>query len=160
LAGSVKEDRVLTNGFNHVAVLTGDTERFVRFYREVFEAEELGHQDMGEAGRLTFVKVGEQAEFNVFEMRGNTESERQTPMLGRGRLDHLALQAASLESFEEARRRLMERGAADDFVTDFGPVLSMFFRDPDGLECEVCVDNPDAQPGVFNPPGTRAVRYS
>ena len=151
---------MLTNGFNHVAVVTSDTERFVRFYAEVFEAEELGHEDLGEAGRLTFVKVGEQAEFNVFEVDGNTEWERQTPMLGRGRLDHLALQAASLADFEEARRRLMERGAADDFVTDFGPVLSMFFRDPDGLECEVCVENPDAQPGVFNPPGTKAARYS
>jgi catechol 2,3-dioxygenase-like lactoylglutathione lyase family enzyme len=155
-----REISVLTNGFNHVAVITADTERFVRFYGEVFEAEELGHEDLGEAGRLTFVKVGEQAEFNVFEVNGVTEWERQTPMLGRGRLDHLALQAASLADFEEARRRLMERGAADDFVTDFGPVLSMFFRDPDGLECEVCVENPDAQPGVFNPPGTRAARYS
>ena len=53
----------------------------------------------------------------------------------------------------------MRPGAADDFVTDFGPVLSMFFRDPDGLECEVCVANPDAVPGVSNPPGTRAARY-
>ena len=33
------------------------------------------------------------------------------------------------------------------FVTDFGPILSLFFRDPDGLECEVCVENPDAEPG-------------
>ena len=39
-------------------------------------------------------------------------------------------------------------------MTDFGPVLSVFFRDPDGLECEVCVTNPDAEPGVVNPPGT------
>jgi hypothetical protein len=38
-------------------------------------------------------------------------------------------------------------------------VLSMFFRDPDGLECEVCVANPDAVPGANNPPGTRAARY-
>jgi hypothetical protein len=53
----------------------------------------------------------------------------------------------------------MDRGAADDFVTDFGPVLSIFFRDPDGLEGEVCVANPDAVPGVNNPPGTRAARY-
>jgi catechol 2,3-dioxygenase-like lactoylglutathione lyase family enzyme len=151
---------MLTNGFNHVAVLTSDTERFVAFYRDVFEAEVLGAEDMGGHGTLTFVKIGEQAEFNVFEVPGNTEAERQVPMLGRGRLDHLALQAASLEAFEEARRRLMARGAADDFVTDFGPLLSMFFRDPDGLECEVCVENPDAQPGVFNPPGTRAARYS
>jgi len=90
---------------------------------------------------------------------GNTEADRQTPMFGRGRLDHLALQAASLDDFEEIRRRLRARGAADDFVTDFGAVLSLFFRDPDGLECEVCVANPDAVPGVGNPPGTRAARY-
>jgi catechol 2,3-dioxygenase-like lactoylglutathione lyase family enzyme len=150
---------MLTNGFNHVAVLTADTDRFVAFYGEVFGAERLGAQDMDGHGTLTFVKVGEDSEFNVFEVTGNTEAERQTPMLGRGRLDHLALQAASLEDFEEIRRRLMERGAADDFVTDFGPVLSMFFRDPDGLECEVCVANPDAEPGRFNPPGTPAERY-
>ena len=74
-------------------------------------------------------------------------------------LDHIGLQAESLESFEEARRRLIARGAADEFVTDFGPVLSVFFRDPDGLEGEVCVANPDARPGVLNPPGTPAVRY-
>ena len=151
---------MLTDGFNHVAVLTADTERFVRFYREVFDAEVLGSQDVGEdGGRLTFVRMGEHAEFNVFEVPGNREAARQTPMLGRGRLDHLALQAASLEAFEEIRRRLLARGAADEFVTDFGLVLSMFFRDPDGLECEVCVANPDAVPGVFNPPGTPAARY-
>jgi catechol 2,3-dioxygenase-like lactoylglutathione lyase family enzyme len=150
---------VLTNGFNHVAVLTNDTERFVSFYRDVFEAEVLGAQHLGEEGTLTFVKIGENAEFNLFEVAGNTEASRQTPMLGRGRLDHLALHAASLASFEEIRRRLIERGASDEFVTDFGPVLSVFFRDPDGLECEVCVVNPDARPGVTNPPGTPAARY-
>ena len=53
----------------------------------------------------------------------------------------------------------MARGAADDFVTDFGQILSVFFRDPDGLECEVCVANPDAAPGASNPPGTRAQRF-
>ncbi len=150
---------VLTNGFNHVAVLTADTGRFVDFYHEVFGAEVLGSDDMGGHGSLTFVRVGEESEFNVFEVPGNTEAERQTPMLGRGRLDHLALQASSLDAFEEIRRRLIARGASDEFVTDFGPVLSMFFRDPDGLECEVCVANPDAVFGVVNPPGTPAARY-
>jgi hypothetical protein len=93
-------------------------------------------------------------------MEGNLEAERQTPMFGRGRLDHIGLQAASLEAFEEARRRLMERDATDGFVTDFGPILSLFFRDPDGLEAEVCVTNPNAQPGVHHPPGTPAPGYS
>jgi hypothetical protein len=36
----------------------------------------------------------------------------------------------------------------------------MFFRDPDGLECEVCVENPGYRTGVFHPPGTRALRYT
>jgi hypothetical protein len=71
----------------------------------------------------------------------------------------LALQAGSLAAFETIRDRLMARSATDGFVTDFGPILSVFFRDPDGLECEVCVQNPDAQPGVSNPPGTPAARY-
>jgi catechol 2,3-dioxygenase-like lactoylglutathione lyase family enzyme len=155
----VPEDvAMLLDGFNHVAVLTGDTERFVRFYSEVFGAEVAG-TDETPIGRLTFLRIGPNSEFNIFEVEGNSEATRQTPMFGRGRLDHFGLQAASIGDFEEIRQRLRERGAADDFVTDFGPVLSIFFRDPDGLEGEVCVANPDAVPGVNNPPGTRAARY-
>lgn len=150
---------MLLDGFNHLAVATADTENFVAFFREVFDAEVLGEQLIGEDGKLTFVGIGQDVEFNVFEVKGNTESQRQTPMLGRGRLDHFGLQAASLEAFEEIRRRLIARGAADEFVTDFGQVLSMFFTGPDGLEAEVCVPNPDAVAGVFNPPGTPAKRY-
>ena len=89
------------------------------------------------------IDVGPHSELNVFEMPDNPEAERQTPMFGRGRLDHLALHAEpTWTAFEEIRRRLIARGAADEFVTDFGKVLSMFFRDPDGLECEVCVHEP------------------
>jgi catechol 2,3-dioxygenase-like lactoylglutathione lyase family enzyme len=157
-SGMVEDVAMLLDGFNHVALLTGNTERFVRFYSEVFGAEVIGTQD-APMGRLTFVRIGPHTEFNLFEVEGNTEAERQTPMFGRGRLDHFGLQAASIENFEEVRQRLRDRDAADDFVTDFGPVLSIFFRDPDGLECEVCVANPDAVPGVNNPPGTRAARY-
>jgi catechol 2,3-dioxygenase-like lactoylglutathione lyase family enzyme len=150
---------MLLDGFNHVAVITRDTERFHRFYAEVFGAEVLGDMQDGPV-RLSFVQVGPEAEFNLFEIQGNTEAERQVPMFGRGRIDHLGLQAASLEAFDEIRQRLIALGASDGFVTDFGPVLSVFFRDPDGLEGEVCVSNPDAEPGVFHPPGTPAARYA
>lgn len=154
---------MLLNGFNHVAVLTGDTARLQTFYAEVFEAEVLSdgpETDDQPDVRMTVIHVGPSAELNVFEIVGNTEAAHQTPMFGRGRLDHLALQAASLEAFDTIRDRLIARGAADAFVTDFGPILSVFFRDPDGLECELCVENPDARPGVRHPPGTRALRYS
>ena len=151
---------VLLDGINHVAVLTGDTDRLSRFYTEVFDtppARTIEHQP---GFKLSLIDIGDGRELNVFEIAGNSEANRQTPMFGRGRLDHLGLQAASLEAFEEIRQRLMARGAADGFVTDFGPVLSLFFTDPDGLEGEVLVANPDAIPGLTNPPGTRAERFS
>jgi catechol 2,3-dioxygenase-like lactoylglutathione lyase family enzyme len=149
---------MLLGGINHVAVLTGDTDRFTEFYGDVFDASSEVVQEH-DGFKLTLVHVGPSAELNVFELDGNTESQRQVPMFGRGRLDHLALEAASIEAFDEIRDRLIARGASDGFVTDFGHVLSVFFRDPDGLEAEVCVVNPDAEPGVHNPPDTPSRRY-
>ena len=151
---------MLLNGVNHVAILTNDTDGLHAFYKEVFDAT-VSRDDAGEGQelRLSFIDIGPFTELNVFEVEGNTEAQRQTPMFGRGRIDHLGLQAASIEAFDTIRERLMARGATDGFVTDFGPVLSVFFRDPDGLEGEVCVQNPAAQPGVFHPPGTPAPGY-
>jgi catechol 2,3-dioxygenase-like lactoylglutathione lyase family enzyme len=154
---------MLLKGLNHVAVLTNDSARLIAFYKDVFEAEILRDGSEfpdGQGPRLTIIKFGDWSELNVFQVEGNTQADHQTPMFGRGRLDHLAVQAASLTAFETIRERLMARGAADDFVTDFGPMLSIFFRDPDGLECEVCVENPDLVAGEHHPPGTRAARYS
>ncbi len=153
---------MLTVGLNHVATLTNDAARLHAFYEEVFEAEvvrDAPEVEGVDAVRLSIIRIGPYAELNVFQIEGNTEADRQVPMFGRGRLDHFALQAASLSAFETIRERLMERGSCDAFVTDFGPVLSLFFRDPDGLEGEVCVENPDAVPGVTHPPGTPAARY-
>jgi catechol 2,3-dioxygenase-like lactoylglutathione lyase family enzyme len=150
---------MLLDGINHVAVLTADTDRFVRFYRDMFDATVDGEMRSGDGLRLTLVKVGATSELNVFEITGNDQAARQVPMFERGRLDHLGLQAASLDAFDTIRDRLVAAGASEGFVTDFGAVLSLFFRDPDGLEGEVCVTNPDAVPGVLNPPGTPARRY-
>ena len=150
---------MLLNGVNHVAVLTKDSDRFHAFYREVFEATVSQDMTIGPGMRLSMVDIGPFTEINLFELDANREADRQTPMFERGRLDHVGLQAASLESFEVIRDRLIAKGATDGFVTDFGPILSLFFTDPDGLEGEVCVANPDARPGVINPPGTPSARY-
>ncbi len=145
---------MLLDGINHVATLTNDTDRLVGFYRDMFGATVDGELRPDAGMRLTLVNLGPHAELNVFEIDGNTEAARQTPMFERGRIDHIGLRAASLDAFTEIRSRLMDAGATDGFVTDFGHVLSMFFVDPDGLEGEVCVPNPDARPGLVNPPGT------
>jgi catechol 2,3-dioxygenase-like lactoylglutathione lyase family enzyme len=132
---------VLLNGINHIALISQDIDRLREFYAEVFEAEVGPTRPHGEKGdeTMTMIRIGPHTELNVVTIEGSPEPNRQTPMWGRGRLDHFGLEAASDESFETIRRRLMERGASDGKVNDFGAVRSLFFRDPDGLEGEVLV---------------------
>ena len=116
---------------------------------------------MREGGlRLSLVDVGPGIQLNVFEIADNTEADHPTPMFGRGRLDHIGLEAASQEAFDEIRNRLLAREATDGFVTDFGIALSIFYTDPDGLEGEICLHNPNATPADLKPPGTPATGYS
>ncbi len=153
---------MLLAGINHVAVLTQDTDRLHAFYRDVFDAEVFADETISDGdqhGRLSFVTVGPHTQLNVFEVPGNTEAEHQTPMFGRGRIDHMGLEAASQEAFDEIRQRLIARGSTDGFVTDFGVAISLFFVDPDGLEGEVVLDKPGTGPADMKPPGTPAAGY-
>jgi catechol 2,3-dioxygenase-like lactoylglutathione lyase family enzyme len=153
---------MLLAGINHVAVLTNDTDRLHAFYRDVFDAEVFADETISEGdqpGRLSFVTVGPYTQLNVFQLPGNTEAGHQTPMFGRGRIDHMGLQAASQEAFDEIRQRLIARGSTDGFVTDFGVAISLFFIDPDGLEGEVLLDKPGTGPADMKPPGTPAAGY-
>lgn len=150
------------NGVNHIAILTADMEKFIRFYQEAFEAKvehdsrhHAGHEDQ----RMVIMSIGGQSEFNVFEVPGNTQARVQTPMFGRGRIDHFGLNARNRETFEHLRKRLMKLGASDGTVTDFGSKLSVFFRDPDGLEAEVLWNkDPTAQAEGSDPPSSRENR--
>jgi hypothetical protein len=58
-------------------------------------------------------------------------------MFSRGRIDHFALNVASSEAFESLRSRLVERGASDGEVTDFGVLRVLTFTDPDGHTAEL-----------------------
>ncbi|MET0473920.1 MAG: VOC family protein, partial [Mycobacterium sp.] len=106
---------MLLNGINHLALISNDIEALRAFYAEVFDAEVGPTEPHGERGdeTMTTVRIGPHTELNVFTIEGNPEPDRQTPMWGRGRLDHFGLQAASAESFEAIRERLVERGASD-----------------------------------------------
>lgn len=134
-------DGVLLDGINHIAWISNDVARLGRFYSEIFDAEVGATRPHGEDGRetMTVIRIGPHTELNIFVIPENTEARRQTPMWGRGRIDHVGLQAASPEAFAMIRRRLIDAGASDGTVNDFGRVHSLFFRDPDGLEGEVLV---------------------
>ncbi len=135
---------MLLDGVNHIALISNDVARLGRFYAEVFDAEVGPTRPHGEkpGETMTVIRIGPHTELNVFTIEGNTEPDRQTPMWGRGRLDHVGLHAAGPEAFAAIRERLIAAGASDGTVNDFGSVYSMFFRDPDGLEGEVLVPKP------------------
>ncbi len=135
---------MLLDGVNHIAWISKDVARLGRFYAEVFEAE-VGPtrphgQEPGET--MTVIRIGPRTELNIVTIEGNTEPDRQTPMWGRGRIDHIGLQAAGPEAFASIRERLVAAGASDGTVNDFGGPYSVFFRDPDGLEGEVLLVKP------------------
>ena len=132
---------MLLDGVNHIAWISKDVARLGRFYSEVFEAEVGPTRSHGEQSgeTMTIIRIGPHTEINVFTIEGNTEPDRQTPMWGRGRIDHFGLQAADADAFAAIREKLIAAGASDGTVNDFGGALSMFFRDPDGLEGEVLI---------------------
>lgn len=130
---------MLLDGVNHIAWISKDVARLGRFYAEVFDAEVGPTRPHGEepGETMTTIRIGPRTELNIVTIEGNREPDRQTPMWGRGRIDHVGLGAATPEAFETIRRRLVEAGASDGHVNDFGGALRLFFRDPDGLEGEV-----------------------
>ena len=148
---------MLLDGINHVAIITDDTDRFIRFYEDVFDATVSSRENIG-PGTLTLVDIGPRTELNVFELNGDGAPEvARGSMFSHGPIDHMGLQAADRDAFVEIRRRLIEKGASDGFVTDFGRAHSVFFRDPDGLEGEVLLWLSDDAP--VKPPGTPAEGY-
>ena len=57
---------------------------------------------------------------------------------GRGPIDHYALAVDSLATLESVRERLVAAGAEIGEIQALGSEWSLFFRDPDGMELEVC----------------------
>jgi catechol 2,3-dioxygenase-like lactoylglutathione lyase family enzyme len=130
---------MLLDGVNHIAWISKDVHRLKRFYAEVFDADVGPTVPHGDAAgeTMTIIGIGPRTALNIVTIEGNTEADRQSPMWHRGRIDHVGLQAASPTAFDVIVQRLVDTGASDGTVTDFGAELSVFFRDPDGLEGEV-----------------------
>jgi catechol 2,3-dioxygenase-like lactoylglutathione lyase family enzyme len=130
----------VTTGLNHVATLTSDMERTVRFYEEAFEAVVTFRMEAeGDHPKLYILDLGGGAALNVFEVEGDTIIGDRRRQGGRGAIDHFALAVADVDSLHAMRDRLAAAGAEEvGEVQRLGDEWSLFFRDPDGMELEVC----------------------
>jgi catechol 2,3-dioxygenase-like lactoylglutathione lyase family enzyme len=128
----------LAAGFNHLALLTADLDRLVAFYVHVFDAEVVADIEEGDL-RHAMLDVGNGAALHAFEQPANPHSSGGRPLFGRGHLDHFGINVADSETFAIVRKRLVDAGASDGMITDFGRLRSVSFVDPDGCEGEVAL---------------------
>lgn len=129
----------LTSGFNHVATLTTDMERIVAFYRAAFDAEVVFEMAARpDHPRMVIVDLGGGAAINIFETTPDEIVGERGRQGRRGAIDHYGLAVDSLATLEVARDRLVAAGAEIGEIQKLGSEWSLFFRDPDGMELEVC----------------------
>ena len=129
----------VTKGFNHVATLTADIDRTVRFYKAAFGAEVTFEMEARpDHPRMIILDLGGGAALNIFEVDGDTIIGDRRRQGGRGAIDHYALAVDSRATLETVRDRLGEAGADIGEIQRLGGEWSLFFRDPDGMELEVC----------------------
>ncbi len=138
-----------TQGFNHVATMTADLERYLRFYQDIFGAEVIAITEAkGDHPRMAVVDMGGGSALNVFEVPAESIVGDRAKMGGRGPIDHYAFAVDSEKTLLDIRDRLVDLGASPGEVTRFGPaLLSVFFRDPDGAELEVAWRDSSAPAG-------------
>ena len=125
----------LLNGINHLTFITSDLDRLIDFYQRMFDAEVT--LDLSEGGiRHAFIEVGPDTVLHPFQIP-DIEPPNILPMFSRGRLDHFALNASSMEAFEELHKRLSAEDCVEGNVIDMGMLLLFTFIDPDKGQHEV-----------------------
>jgi catechol 2,3-dioxygenase-like lactoylglutathione lyase family enzyme len=128
-----------TTGFNHVATMTADLDRIVEFYEQAFGARVTWEVTKAEDHpRQANIDLGGGASLNVAEVEPEEIVGDRTRMGGRGPIDHYGLAVDSLATLEAVRDRLRELDADIGEIHQLGDTWSLFFRDPDGMELEVC----------------------
>ncbi len=130
----------LTTGFNHVATLTTDMDLTIGFYQQAFDAEvtfEIAKRD--DHPWMKVIDLGGGSALNVFEVPADEIIGERRRQGGRGAIDHYALAVDSRATLEAVKERLLAAGAQEvGEIQQLGPEWSLFFRDPDGMELEVC----------------------
>ena len=130
----------ITVGFNNIATLTTDLDRFKAWYAEVFDAETVFEMDeRDDHPRMAIVDLGAGAALNVFEVAPEDMIGDRRRIGGRGNIDHFGIAVPDLPTLEKVRDRLTAAGADIGEIQNLGgDTWSLFFRDVDGMELEVC----------------------
>ena len=127
----------------HLVLWVSDVERSVRFYTDV-----LGFEVKARFPGAAFLRIPGSADdhhLGLFEQTGVARPDERV-----ARMYHAAWEVGELTDLVRARQRLTEVGALVG-SSSHGVSLSLYAKDPDGLEFEVFWTVPDGRPGPTRP---------
>ncbi len=167
------------SGINHLALVTGDMDKTVRFYRDVLGmplVATTGNRPDRYPFRHYFFKTGEQGAIAFFEWPGMvTERHKPAGQPARGfwQFDHVSFNVADEEALLALRDRLRRQGVEVTDVVDHQFIKSIYFTDPNGIALEASYwvkdatalegsdpevfEDPDPVPAARGPAATRAL---
>jgi len=119
----------------HLVLWVSDVERSVRFYRGV-----LGFEVKTRYPNAAFLKIPgspDDHHLGLFEQTGVARPDEDV-----ARMYHSAWEVGEITDLVRARQRLIEAGALVG-SSDHGVSLSLYAKDPDGLEFEIFWTVPD-----------------
>ena len=122
----------------HLVLWVSNVERSARFYCDL-----LGFEVKRRYPNAAFLKIPgspDDHHLGLFEQTGVAEPDERV-----ARMYHAAWEVAELTDLARARARLLEAGALVG-QSDHGTSLSLYSKDPDGLEFEVFWTVPDGVP--------------
>jgi len=126
-------------GINHLALVTTDMDRTVRFYQGVLGARLVA--TIGTPGfRHYFFEFGPQQTVAFFEYRDSDIEPFAKPAGVPDRravqFDHVSFNLPDERALEALQRRLKEHGCEVTEVVDHQMVRSIYFTDPNGIALE------------------------
>jgi catechol-2,3-dioxygenase len=132
-----------TNGIGlkrlqHLVLWVSDVERSVRFYRDI-----LGFEVTTRYPNAAFLKIPgspDDHHLGLFEQTGAPRPDERV-----ARMYHSAWEVGEITDLARARQRLVGAGALVG-ASDHGVSLSLYAKDPDGLEFEIFWTVPGGKP--------------
>lgn len=115
-------------GLNHLALVTSDMDRAVRFYSQTLGMKLVRAQrnDDDPNSRHYFFDMGGGNLLAFFDFAGARG----------GYMHHVAFQVDSVEELERLRQELLGKGVGVSSVVDHDFIKSVYLRDPDGILLE------------------------
>ncbi len=145
-------------GINHLAMVTGDLDATVRFYRDILEmplVAAIGSHAGAESKPFKhyFFELGAGNTIAFFEWPGVKAEHKPAgePVSGNVQFDHISFNVESEADLLALQRRLREHGIQATRVVDHGFIHSIYFTDPNGiaLEASYWVTDPTGQPPAY-----------